>query len=168
MHLRFWLAAAVAAAADLITKSIAWKYLGAPEQGEPSVEILRGWFRLTTSENYGAVFGLGQGYGWFFVLMSIVAAVLLVWLLVTSRPERRMFHVWLGLILGGTVGNLYDRIAFGYVRDFFDFYGEATIGPIRLAWPYVFNLADVFLVLGVAGAIIAWLASGTKRPAALL
>jgi signal peptidase II len=75
-----------------------------------------------------------------------------------------MFHLGLGLILGGTLGNLFDRICFGHVRDFILFTGRAQIGGFQLAWPYVFNLADVFLVIGVVGAIIAWLAGPKGMP----
>lgn len=163
-HLRFWLTVAVAATFDIVTKWLAWKHLGPPQQaGLPRI-IIPGWFVLETSENFGAVFGMGQGYIWLFILMSIVAAGLMVWLLVTSAPNQRMFHVFLGLILGGTLGNLYDRVSFGFVRDFLHFSLKLDVfGGSRSVWPYIFNLADVFLVVGVAGAIVASLASGRGK-----
>ena len=94
--------------------------------------------------NHGALFGLGQGRkataNWFFAGVSIAAAAaILVWGTRRGPARERWLCAALGLILGGTVGNLYDRLVFGGVRDFLHFY--------YVEWP-VFNAADCCLVVG--------------------
>lgn len=102
-----------------------------------------GFFRLTQVHNTGAAFGLFQGQSF---LLSIVAmigiAVVLVYALVIYRGfpllDNMPNRVALGLVLGGTVGNLIDRLRFGYVIDFIDF----------RVWP-TFNIADSAVTVGV-------------------
>jgi len=101
-----------------------------------------GFFRLTYVHNTGAAFGLFQDQS---VPLTIVASIGVVVLLVYAlfiyrrfpRLDSRLGKPALGLILGGTVGNLVDRLRFGYVTDFID------IG----IWP-AFNLADSAVVVG--------------------
>jgi signal peptidase II len=94
--------------------------------------------------NHGALFGLGQGRkataNWFFAAVSVAAAAaILVWGTRRGPAREKWLSAALGLILGGTVGNLYDRLVFGGVRDFLYFY--------YVEWP-VFNVADCCLVVG--------------------
>lgn len=94
--------------------------------------------------NHGALFGLGQGKkasaNLFFAGVSVAAAVaILVWGTRRGPAREKWLGAALGLILGGTVGNLYDRLVFGGVRDFLYFY--------YIEWP-VFNVADCCLVVG--------------------
>jgi lipoprotein signal peptidase len=94
--------------------------------------------------NHGALFGLGQSRkslaNGFFAAVSLIAAVaILVWGTRKGPRRERWLCAALGLILGGTIGNLYDRVVFGGVRDFLYFY--------RVEWP-VFNVADCCLVVG--------------------
>jgi lipoprotein signal peptidase len=94
--------------------------------------------------NHGALFGLGQGKkasaNWFFAGVSIAAALaILVWGTRKGPAREKWLCMALGLILGGTIGNLYDRLVFGGVRDFLYFY--------YVEWP-VFNVADCCLVVG--------------------
>ena len=96
--------------------------------------------------NHGALFGLGQSRkglaNGFFAVISVAAALaILAWGTRAHPARERGLMAALGLILGGTVGNLYDRIVFGGVRDFLYFY--------RVEWP-VFNVADCCLVVGAA------------------
>lgn len=105
-----------------------------------------GWFNLTLVYNRGAAFSfLSQAGGWqrgLFILIGLVAvAILLGWLRRLS-PRQRWQGLGLALILGGAVGNLIDRIRFGYVVDFIDWhYGGWH-------WP-TFNLADSAITAGV-------------------
>lgn len=94
--------------------------------------------------NHGALFGMGGSKkgtaNGFFMLISAVAAVaILIWGMRRNTAREKWLMVALGLILGGTVGNLYDRLVFGGVRDFLYFY--------KIDWP-VFNIADCCLVIG--------------------
>ena len=94
--------------------------------------------------NQGALFGLGQGYedlsNTIFAVVSALAAIgITLWGVRKATGRDLWLCVSLGLILGGTLGNLYDRIVFAGVRDFLDFY--------IINWP-VFNIADCGLVVG--------------------
>ncbi len=102
-----------------------------------------GFFRLTHVGNTGAVFGLFQGQSFALTIIALVgvATLLLLALFVPHRfplPANMLNRVALGLILGGALGNLVDRIFFGYVTDFIG------IG----IWP-TFNIADSATVCGV-------------------
>jgi lipoprotein signal peptidase len=91
--------------------------------------------------NNGALFGLGQDANGLFALVSVAAALaILCWSVLPTGARDRFLAVALGLILAGTLGNLYDRIVFGGVRDFLHW-------NYLVDWP-VFNLADCCLVCG--------------------
>ena len=104
------------------------------------------WLNMTLAHNYGAAFSfLNNASGWqrwfFVVLASVVSLVLLVWLLRLSRQEWRT-GLSLGLIIGGAIGNLIDRVQLGYVVDFIDVYFRD--------WHYpAFNVADSAITVGV-------------------
>ena len=103
------------------------------------VEIL-GVFDLTYVENRGASFGMLSGMRVILSLISAsVAMVLIVWL---GRLVRPIAALGVAFIIGGALGNLYDRLAYGYVVDFLDFSG--------LAFPWVFNIADAAINVGIA------------------
>jgi signal peptidase II len=108
-------------------------------------EIFSG-FNFTLAHNYGAAFSfLNDAGGWqrwlFIVLASAVSLVLLVWLIRLPREEW-LTGLSLGLIIGGAIGNLIDRIQQGYVVDFIDvYYGD---------WHFpAFNVADSAITVGV-------------------
>jgi signal peptidase II len=109
--------------------------------GQSRFEV--GFFRLTHIHNTGAAFGLFQGQSVPLTIVALIGiAVFLVYTLVIYRRfsflDNMPNRVALGLILGGTVGNLIDRLRFGYVTDFIDF----------TLWP-AFNLADSAVTVGV-------------------
>ncbi len=96
--------------------------------------------------NHGALFGIGQEHkglaNGLFAAVSVAAAVAIVlWGTRVTTARERGLTAALGLILGGTVGNLYDRLVFGGVRDFMHFHHNS------FEWP-VFNVADCCLVVG--------------------
>ena len=103
------------------------------------------FFDLVLVWNYGVSYGLFQQTHptgqWFLAAIGISASVVL-WLW-GARTRRRLLSLALGLIIGGALGNSVDRLAYGAVADFFHFY----VGSF--SW-YVFNLADVWIVAGVA------------------
>ncbi|MEO0588471.1 MAG: signal peptidase II [Planctomycetota bacterium] len=111
--------------------------------------------RLTTND--GAVFGLGSGGRWGFVAFSVVAVGVIGVIFWRSRRDAWLLHVGLALVLGGALGNLYDRVVFGVVRDMLHLfpgvrlpYGWEWPGGGTTLYPWIFNLADVFLLAGVA------------------
>lgn len=143
-----------------------WLYDGSL-RGEQ--EVVEGWFKLTAEfdptalpcncrfsglqtwsaplmprVNHGALFGLGGEHkgtaNQIFAGISFLAAVgIIIWICLVGKNADAWLCSALGLILGGTLGNLYDRIVFNGVRDFLYFY--------KIDWP-VFNIADCCLVVG--------------------
>lgn len=107
------------------------------------IRILPGVLSLKLTTNTGAVFGIGQGRQWLFISVSVAAIGFIATLFARSAANARWLHLSLALILGGALGNLYDRVAFNAVRDFL------WLLPDTGLWPWIFNLADVALVLGV-------------------
>lgn len=102
------------------------------------VEILP-FFRLVFVTNRGAAFGSLQSLGnTFFIVVSVVAIAIVVMLLMKGKENP----LGLSFILGGAVGNLVDRIRFGYVVDFLDVHAG------HYHWP-AFNVADSFLTIGI-------------------
>lgn len=104
------------------------------------------YFNLTYVHNTGAAFSFlseaGGWQRWFFAALAIViSAVLSVWLARLQKHET-LLAVALALVLGGAVGNLIDRLAYGYVIDFLDVYYKSW------HWP-AFNIADSAITLGV-------------------
>lgn len=108
-------------------------------------------------ENRGAVFGIGADQRIFFIVFTIgalMAAVVVFARWTTNRSH--MAHLALGLILAGGIGNLYDRVQFGVVRDFLHLFpgwalpfGWRWPGESNEVFPWVFNLADVMLLAGM-------------------
>ncbi|MBM4110939.1 MAG: signal peptidase II [Phycisphaerae bacterium] len=108
--------------------------------------------------NRGAVFGIGQQQRWLFVCFSILAVLVGLWIFARWTRERMtMAHVGIALVLAGGLGNLYDRLLVGAVRDFLHMLPRWNL-PFGLAWPggatevfpWVFNVADVSLLVGLA------------------
>ncbi len=130
--------AAAAYVLDRLSKVLAERHL----QGRPPIEIIEGLFQLRFITNPGGAFGLFGGMAWLFVAVSVVVTVAVVW----ASRDLPSAHaaVGMGLVLGGAVGNLTDRLIrgpgfSGRVVDFLDF----------TAWP-AFNVADAAIVLGAA------------------
>jgi len=172
-HVRLWLTVTLGVAADLLSKSLAWRFLGDPSDGQGTAEqsLLAGWLRLATSKNFGGGFGfrLSDGRGLsplagriLTILLTLATCALILYLFSGTRRSQFWMHLACGLTLAGALGNLYDRLVFGYVRDFIQF--TAHLGD-RVLWPYVFNLADVYLVVGVAVLVCVYL-FGNRRPSA--
>jgi signal peptidase II len=99
-------------------------------------------FNLTYVLNTGVSFGLfGGGAGrWILSVFSVVVAGLLAWW--ATRADRRLLIAAIGLVMGGAIGNVVDRIRFGGVVDFLDFSGTGL-------FPWIFNIADSGITVGV-------------------
>ncbi len=111
---------------------------------------VNGFFNIVRVHNNGAAFSfLANASGWqrwFFVALGLLAASLIVWLL-RSHSTQRLFAFALACILGGALGNVIDRVNYGYVVDFLDFYWRNWHFP-------AFNLADSAITLGAACLIL--------------
>ena len=112
-----------------------------------SISVIGDFFRLTYITNTGAAFSFSFGSDQLnkviFIIASSLAIILFVYLL--SKESRNIVKAAYALILGGAVGNLIDRIAYGAVIDFFDF---KFITFIMERWP-VFNIADSAIVIAI-------------------
>jgi signal peptidase II len=101
---------------------------------------------LTYVHNEGAAFSFLSSAGgwqrWFFVVIALIATTVLVIWLKRLKPTEKWMAVTISLVLGGAIGNLYDRISYGYVIDFIDVYYQSH------HWP-VFNVADSAISIGV-------------------
>ncbi len=109
------------------------------------------FFNLTYVHNYGAAFSFlhdADGWQrWFFTGIAAVVSVLILWWLKNTPRAQTLLPVAYTLVLGGALGNFYDRLVHGYVIDFLDFY----VGQWH--WP-AFNLADSAIFLGAILLII--------------
>jgi signal peptidase II len=108
--------------------------------------------------NHGALFGLGGSHkglanAVFAAVSAAVAIAIVVWGTRRTTARERALMAALGLILSGTLGNLYDRLVFGGVRDFLHFCVRRDDGSVAFDWP-VFNAADCCLVVGVSLLIV--------------
>lgn len=121
------------------------------------VRVLDPVFNLSMVWNQGVSFGLFQAGNWWqrglLIAVSLgVSGFLAVWML---SAERRLQAAAFGLIIGGALGNVIDRFAFGAVVDFLDFSG--------LYFPFVFNIADAAISIGVAVLILDLLIHGERK-----
>ena len=144
---------------DLSTK--VWAFRRLDMMSDDVYQLIPGWLHFQTTINQGAVFGIGQGQRWLFVCVSMLAIAFLSWLFVSSERRQIGYHILLGMLLAGVLGNLYDRIMFGHVRDMIHALpGQRFSGtwqlplfgyppPDRQVFPYIFNVADTLLCTGV-------------------
>ncbi len=115
-----------------------------------SIEITS-FFSLTYRTNDGAIWGMMQGYNWLFGLVSILAIAGIIYFF--NKEELKIWpQVFLALILAGAMGNLVDRLIYGYVIDFIEF----------SFWP-TFNLADSFITIGVLSMVIHLIPAKTQE-----
>ena len=147
----FVLVAATGCAADLLTKHFVFSWRGAPGKSE-IWWIVDGLVGIETALNQGALFGMGQGKVALFSLLSVVFAIgIPIWLFIGKAAQDRILNFSLALVMGGILGNLYDRLGFGFHTSL----GEPVYAVrdwIRLSyhehvWPN-FNIADSLLVVG--------------------
>lgn len=158
----FLLTAVVGLTVDLWTKHVAFRDLAplgvveregrvvvdGPADTRPVNRFIRGWLHFETMTNQGAVFGSLQGMRWLFVTISAFAIGFIAYLFATSGRQR-FYQFVLGLLLGGVLGNLYDRMVLGYVRDMIHIFPGRQIAG-RFVFPWIFNIADALLCVGVA------------------
>lgn len=121
-------------AIDQISKYLAVNYLA----NIGSIPIIKNIFHLTYVENRGAAFGMFQNNQIIFIVVAIAACVFGLYYLY-KKDLNILGKLAIILIISGALGNLIDRIRLGFVVDYFDF---------RVIWDYVFNVADVFVVVG--------------------
>jgi len=135
--------AAVVYLADRLTK--AW-IVANVDVGE-QIPVIGNLVQIWHTENEGAAFGLLPGGGVLFLLVGFVTLAVIAWVHFSGRLRGPLGAVLLGLVLGGTLGNLTDRLVDGSVTDFV----SVGIGSVR--WP-TFNVADSSVVVGIIGLVL--------------
>ncbi len=166
----FALIAAALLAGDLMFKSWAFRTVAgtpvtlnaAPPHEIPHHQpttVVPNVLALQLTLNEGALFGLGQGYRWLFIVISVVAVAVIGSMFATATVKQRWTHAALALVLAGALGNMVDRVLYGAVRDMLYLFPGVKL-PFGWAWtsgpngddlyPWIFNLADVYLVVGLA------------------
>jgi signal peptidase II len=118
-----------------------------------TIDVLPGWVHLSHSHNTGAAWGMFSGQRWFLILVSVAVSVFIVQLARDFATRGVLALSALGLIFGGAIGNLVDRIAFGHVTDMIDV--DTSLEFLR-TFP-VFNIADSALTIGVILLILEFL-----------
>jgi lipoprotein signal peptidase len=160
----FLLPAVIGLAADLYTKKVAFEKLAPwgvetrdngrvvvnipPGEDQPVHRFLPRWLHFQAMANQGAVFGIGQGQRWLFLGVSVAAIGFITYLFATSGRQR-FYQFILGLLLAGVLGNMYDRVRFGFVRDMIYIFPSRILFG-REVFPWIFNVADSLLCVGVA------------------
>ena len=165
----FLLVTLVVLAADLGLKTYAFNSVaGSPVVLDPAIPntmgvpyhdpfvLIPNVLHLQLTANTGAIFGMGKGSRWIFIVVSIVAVGFIGRVFWRSPAQAKILHTALALILAGALGNLYDRFCFAAVRDMLHMFPGIDL-PWNLTWPggarglypWIFNIADVALLFGV-------------------
>lgn len=128
---------------DLTLKDYLYKLV--VEQNGGNMTVIEGFFDLTYSENTGMGFGMGSDSTLGITIMTFIIVVVVICYLLVFRKDKPYIRIPLIMVAAGGIGNLVDRLAFGYVRDFFEF----TFMNFA-----IFNVADSFITIGAIALII--------------
>ncbi len=124
---------------DQVTKTIIDHTL----QLNTGYTIIDDFFYFTYAHNAGAAWGIFQGHLNLFFIISVVATIGIIYYFMQTELYHKLTRFGLVLVFSGMIGNLIDRIIFGYVRDFIDF--------IIIGYDFpIFNIADIAITVGVA------------------
>ena len=149
--------AVAAIAVDLVSKAAAFDILEDVPGG--SVAVAEGIFSLTMTRNYGASFGVFSGQTTLLSAITGIGIALVLVVLIVRPKAPKILRYSLIMIFAGGLGNLVDRIAFGYVRDFIDYTFLETFFGIDFA---IGNIADIFVMIAI-GMLIVYMIFGYKE-----
>lgn len=126
-----------------------------------SIDVLPPLLNFRYGENTGINFGLFGGGSeasrWLLIVISLAICAALSWWLSREKHNSRLMLLSGGLVIGGALGNVADRLLYGYVLDFLN------MSCCGITNPFVFNVADIFIFAGAAGLIL--FDQGSKKPA---
>ena len=128
---------------DILSKIVVINYL----QLEESVKVINNFLYLTYVRNTGAAWSILSNNSYVVLGISLLIIVGIIWYIWKNKIDNRFEKVAYSLVLGGAIGNFINRLFYGYVIDFID------IKIFGYDYP-IFNLADVFIVIGVILLII--------------
>ena len=133
---------------DRLTK---WWVDSSLDFGVPN-DLIGNIIRLTRVHNEGGAFGIFPGGGVVFLVVSSIVSLILFLILLTMQIDSRLIKTGMAFVLAGALGNLVDRIQWGYVLDFFEFRG----------FP-IFNVADACITVGAVFIILSILFGGERH-----
>lgn len=128
---------------DLVSKLVISNLMNVND----TILVIKDFFYITYVRNTGAAWSIFAGKTWLLVIVSFIIIVFIIYYILKNKPKSKLEKIGYAMILGGAIGNFFDRIVYGYVIDFFDFYIFGYSYPI-------FNLADSFIFVGVILLII--------------
>lgn len=156
---RFWITATVALAVDQLTKLGALFGLDLLNRGE--IDVLPPFLNFRMQWNYGINFGLmanGSDLArWGLITLALVICAWVIWWIRAERGNWKT-EVAAGVLVGGALGNVVDRIAYGAVADFLN------MSCCGIENPYAFNVADIAIFAGALGLVIFSGAGGSATP----
>lgn len=126
---------------DIVTKCV----VTATMDLNQTIPLINNVFHITYVRNTGAAFSMLSGQRFFLILLPFLIIAAIITYVAIKKPKNKLLILSFAMIVSGGIGNLVDRIKFGYVIDFFDF---------RLINFPVFNVADIFVTVGAAIFII--------------
>ena len=126
---------------DQLTKRWIVENVRLGELREP-IAFLNDYFRITYSENTGFAFGMGQGAGNIIMLIAIGAVIGMLYYYPRIQPEAFLTRIGIGMVMGGAIGNVIDRLEYGFVVDFINYRIPSVISNVS-------NIADHAIVIGV-------------------
>ena len=112
-----------------------------------SIMVIKNFFYITYVRNTGAAWSIFSGKTLGLIIISLIIILFIIYYIYKNKPRYKIEKIGYSMILGGALGNLYDRVIYGYVIDYLDFYILGYSYPI-------FNLADSFIFVGVVLIII--------------
>jgi lipoprotein signal peptidase len=130
--------------------------MSGPADSWQSVRLLGRFLYLSPTHNSDGLFGWSYGPPFVYFVLPLLGMVLVTWFALQARD--RWSSLAYGMILGGAVGNLVDRVRLGWVIDFIDI----RIPQIRFHW-FTFNLADAFVVIGIVLLLARELSAGKRE-----
>ena len=143
MRKRDWLVVITLILADQLSKL----YISSTMQVSESIKVIENFFYITYARNTGAAWSIGQGMGFVFVGIAIAMSIGIVYYLYKHSDVKKLTRFTMLLIVAGGIGNAIDRIRFGYVIDFLDFYIFGYDFPI-------FNIADCCITIALFALIL--------------
>ena len=118
-----------------------------------SITIINNFFYITYVKNTGAAWSILSGRKIFLIIFSLIVIISIIYYIIKRKENNRLESIGYSMVLSGAIGNLIDRIIYGYVIDYLDFYIFNYDYPI-------FNIADILIVIGI---IIIFISYGGKN-----
>lgn len=154
-HVTFWVALAAGVSADLLSKHFIFAWL--TDLPHSLYDVWPGVFRFSMRMNTGGPFSILRGHSAWLAAFALAALSVVIYLYLRAARAGDRLMLWaLAFVASGAVGNLFDRLAFGFVRDVLDVY--------CIHYP-VFNVADILITIGGVLLVIELLRGKRKSPA---